>query len=86
MGGQPMSDVPCQNGGMRNKKSYKVILAPDEIIGHFGRVQLVKTADGSHRLVGGTMEQRAAVRKWCERFAIFVVFSEPSSLEISFVA
>ena len=86
MGGQPMSDVPCQNGGMRNKKSYKVVFVPDEIIGHFGRVQLVKTADGSHRLAGGTMEQRAVVRKWCERFATFLVFAKSANLEIALAA
>jgi hypothetical protein len=86
MGGQPMSDVPCQNGDMRNKKSCKVVLAQDEIIGHFDRVQLVKTADGSHRLVGGTMEQRAIVRKWCERFATFLVFTDSLSPEITLIA
>lgn len=60
---------------MRKMKSYKVHLAPDEVIGHFGPVKLVRKGDGTHELTGGTLEQRCMVRNWCERNANFVVFA-----------
>ena len=66
----------CQNRGMKIKKSYRLRLAPDEIIGHFGKVQLVRKHDGRHELVGGTEDERLKVMKWCRRFASFLVFVE----------
>jgi len=68
---------------MRIKKSYKVHSAPDEIIGHFGQVRLVRKADGKHELVGGTMEAQATVRNWCGLYAPFVVFAEPAEHEVA---
>ena len=66
----------CQNRGMKIKKSYSLKLAPDEIIGHFGKVQLVRKHDGRHELVGGTEDERQRVRQWCDRFASFLDFVE----------
>jgi len=71
---------------MRIKKSYKVHAAPDEIIGHFGQVRLVRKAAGKHKLVGGTTEAQATVRKWCSIYAPFVVFVEPAKHEVVLTA
>ena len=68
-----MSKVPCQTQGMKIKK-LRLRPALDEIIGHFGQVQLVKKYDGQHELVGGTEDQRRRVRQWCDQFASFLVF------------
>ena len=67
---------------MRIKKSYEVHAAPDHIAGHFGRVRLMRKADGKHQLFGGSIEAQVAVRKWCELYASFVVFVEPSEHEV----
>jgi len=71
---------------MRIKKSYEVHTAPDEIIGHFGQVRLVRKSDGKHELVGGTTEAQASVRKWCGLNAPFVVFAEPAEHEVVLAA
>ena len=61
---------------MKIKKSYRLRLAPDEIVGHFGKVQLVRKHDGRHVLVGATENERLKVRQWCNRWASFLVFVE----------
>jgi hypothetical protein len=61
---------------MKIKKSYRLRLAPDEIIGHFGKVQLVRKHDGRHVLLGGEEDERLKVRQWCDRFAPFLEFVE----------
>lgn len=71
-----MSMAPCQTQGMKMKKQYRLRLAPDEIIGHFGQVQLIRQHDGQHVLLGGTEEERRGVRQWCSQFASFLVFVE----------
>ena len=72
-----MSRVPCQNRSMRMKKSHRFRLAPDEIVGHFGKVKLVQRHDGRHILRGGTREQRQGVRQWCAQYAPFLEFVRP---------
>ncbi len=62
---------------MRMKKPYRFRLAPDEIVGHFGKVRLVRKHDGRHVLRGGTREQRLSVRQWCDQYASFLVWVEP---------
>jgi hypothetical protein len=71
---------------MRNKKSPRAMLAPDETIGHLGKVCLVKKADGRHDLIGGTSAERTSVRKWCERHAPFLVFLESPREELFLAA
>ena len=67
---------------MRIKKSYEVHSAPDEIIGHFGQVQLVRRPDGRHDLLGGSNGAQVMVRKWCGLFAPFLVFGESYEHEV----
>ena len=57
-------------------KKFRLRPALDEIIGHFGHVQLVRKYDGRHELLGGTEDERLRVRQWCDRFASFLVFIE----------
>ena len=63
---------------MKNKKTYtyKLKPAPDEVIGHLGPVELIQRPDGRCYLAGGTNKQQKFVRKWCNRFASFLVFAE----------
>ena len=58
------------------KKTLRLRWAPDEIIGHFGKVQLVQKHDGRHVLLGGTEEQRQGVRQWCDQYASYLVWVE----------
>jgi hypothetical protein len=67
---------------MRNKKTCKIALAPSQTIEPFGKVRLVKKADGKHEMIGGSLEHHAMVRKWCEKYAPFVIFAEPSGEEV----
>ena len=71
---------------MRIKKSYEVHLAPNEIIGHFGQVRLVKKGNEKHELVGGTVNAQAAVRTWCGFYASFIIFAEPTGHELALAA
>ncbi len=69
-----MSRVPCQTVGMRNKQPCFCLWVPDETIGCFGQVRLVRKASGQHDLVGGSPADRQTARKWCRRFAKSLVF------------
>lgn len=58
--------------------TYKLKPAPDEIVGHFGPVKLVRKPNGLHQVAGGSIKQQEAVRNWCEHFAGDVVsFEDP---------
>ena len=48
---------------------------PPTTIAHFGAARLVRHFDGPYELLGGTVEDRAAVAEWCSLFAPQVVFS-----------
>jgi len=71
---------------MRIKKPKKAVFTPPKVIGYLGPVWLVKNSDGRHNLVGGTFEQRTAVRAWCACFAESVVFSGQQAQEIILTA
>jgi len=45
------------------------------IIQRFGASQLVRNADGTHDLLGGTREDIAAAKEWSSLFAHDIVFS-----------
>jgi hypothetical protein len=64
---------------MRIKKTYKIPsfalnFAPTTIA-RFGRATLVRHFDGPYELVGGTVDDHAAVREWCSLFAPDIVFT-----------
>ena len=67
-----------QKWGMRKNKACKVSWVPDETIGFLGQVRLVRKANGKSDLIGGSLEQRAFARNWCNEFAPFLEFVEPS--------
>jgi len=62
---------------MNIKNSISCWPVPDEIIVKFGRVHLVRKADGRHVLIGGTPGEQAKARRWCHRRAPFVTFTVP---------
>jgi len=84
--GQPLSNPPCQTVGMRIKKQCKIPPTPDETIGQFGQVRLVRKWGDVHVLAGGSERERRLVRAWCAIYATFLVFVEPSADEIALAA
>jgi len=67
---------------MRIKKRCKIPPTPDETIGQFGPVRLIRKWGDIHDMVGGTEWERGLVRIWCAANAPFVVFVEPLAREI----
>lgn len=63
--------------GMKNRKRCKIPLIPDEIIGHFGQVLLVRKWNGWHDLIGGTEQERGLARRWCAVYAPFLLLIAP---------
>jgi len=64
---------------IRKAYTYKLRPAPEEFIGCFGPVRLVRKSNGLHDLIGGSVKQQDVVRKWCERFAGKIVsFGDPA--------
>jgi hypothetical protein len=73
-----MSTPPIYHGGMKKFKAYRLKPAPEEIIGHFGPVLLLRGPDGRCIMRGGSFGQRKLVRNWCRRFAAFLKFARPT--------
>lgn len=46
----------------------------DEVLGFFGKAQLIRRHTGCHGLQGGTALEQEGVRGWCDRFAPELVF------------
>jgi hypothetical protein len=60
---------------MRKKiKAVRLHPVPDEIVGHFGKTQLVRQPDGKYIQVGGTKREQSIVRNWCKQCAPFTIF------------
>jgi hypothetical protein len=60
---------------MRKKiKAVNLHPVPDEIVGYFGKTQLVRKPDGKHMRVGGTKREQSFVRNWCKQYAPFIIF------------
>ena len=81
--GQYLSKVSCQTVGMRIKKRCKIPPIPDETIGQFGPVRLVRKWGEVHELVGGNKWERCLVRIWCVAYAPFLVFAQPWEVVLS---
>ena len=71
---------------MRIKKRCKIPPTPDETIGQFGHVRLVRKWGDVHVLIGGSERERRLVRAWCAVYATFLVFVEPLTDEIVLAA
>jgi len=77
-----MSNLSCQNEGMRIEKRCRIFKTdrfwpvPYETIATFGTVRLVRRADGRHELIGGTAIAQSTAQEWCSQFTPFVVFGE----------
>ncbi len=56
---------------------FKQVRKNVHIIQRFGMAELFKSEGGSHELVGGTREDRAAAQDWASLVAHEVVFSHP---------
>jgi hypothetical protein len=72
--------LPCW--WRENQKIYQiplnVLIFQPTTIARFGRASLVKHFDGPYELIGGTVADCAAARKWCSLFAPEAVFSSVS--------
>lgn len=53
---------------MKFKNLIRPARAEGETIATFGAARLVKNLDGKFQLIGGTPDDRAAVREWCSHF------------------
>lgn len=58
-------------------ESVKLHPVPNDIVGYFGKAQLVRKPTGKHVLVGGAKREQSIVRNWCKQCAPFIVF-EPN--------
>lgn len=84
--GQSLSNLLGQTVGMRIKKRCKIPPTPDEMIGQFGSVRLVRKWGGIHELVGGDDRKRRMARAWCARHAPFLAFIGSSAGEVALAA
>lgn len=74
---------------MKGKRTINLNLAKmNETLALLGKTRLIRRHDGLHELVGGTPEQRARAREWCEDFAPAILFTEsrnPRNFHSSFI-
>ena len=72
--------------GMKIKKRWKIPPIPDEVIGQFGAVRLIRKWGDIHDLDGGSQWERWMARLWCAAHAPALVFAEPALDEVALSA
>ncbi len=75
--GQRMSDPLMQNARMRLNPVF-IQTQSSHVIQHFGGARLVKHANGTHELLGGSAADLTAAKEWASLFAHDLVFSQPN--------
>jgi hypothetical protein len=68
---------------MRIKKRCAIPPTPDEVIGQFGQVRLIRKWGEIHDLAGGNQWERWMARLWCAAHAPFLAFVETVGDEIA---
>jgi hypothetical protein len=63
-----MSNVPCEDAGMKNRIKQFIEPKAEWTITTFGGAKLVSLRDGSVELRGGKAEERTAAKEWISLF------------------